>query len=39
MPERFFFAPIKIFNGNSYVYISAARAKAITPAWRMPRSW
>ena len=31
-----FFAPIEIFNGNPYVYVSAARAKAIKPGWRKP---
>ena len=29
-----FRAPIKIFNGNPYVHMSAARAKAIKPGWR-----
>jgi Domain of unknown function (DUF1905)/Bacteriocin-protection, YdeI or OmpD-Associated len=36
MPERSVFAPIEVFNGNPYVYISVARAKAIKPGWRKP---
>src|SRR5688572_29221930 len=36
MPRLSFFAPIKIFNGNPYVYVSAARAKAIKAGWRKP---
>ena len=31
-----FRAPIKIFNGNPYVYVSAARARSIKPGWRKP---
>jgi Bacteriocin-protection, YdeI or OmpD-Associated/Domain of unknown function (DUF1905) len=31
-----FRAPIKIFNGNPFVYVSAARARAIKPNWRRP---
>jgi hypothetical protein len=36
MSELSFVAPIKVFNGNPYVYISAARARAIKPGWRKP---
>ena len=31
-----FVAPIEIFNGNPYVYVSAPRAGAIKPGWRKP---
>lgn len=36
MPKACFLAPIKIFNGNPFVYVSAARARAIKPDWRKP---
>jgi len=36
MPIHQFRASIKIFNGNPYVYVSAARARAIKPGWRKP---
>jgi hypothetical protein len=29
-----FVASIKLFNGNPFVYVSAARARAIKPDWR-----
>ena len=31
-----FRAAIKLFNGNPFVYVSAARAKVIKPEWRRP---
>jgi hypothetical protein len=31
-----FVASIKLFNGNPFVYVSAARARAIKPDWRKP---
>jgi hypothetical protein len=31
-----FSARIRIFNGNPFVYVSAARARAIKPDWRKP---
>ena len=31
-----FSATMKIFNGNPFVYVSAARARAIKPDWRKP---
>lgn len=36
MSELSLVAPIKIFNGNPYVYVRAARARAIKPGWRKP---
>lgn len=36
MPKHYFRGPIKIVNGNPYVYVSAARARAIKPDWRKP---
>jgi len=36
VPTLAFVAPIEIFNGNPYVYVSAARARAIKPGWRKP---
>lgn len=36
MAKLSFPASIKIFNGNPFVYVSAARAKAIKPDWRKP---
>ena len=36
MAKLAFLAPIAIFNGNPYVYMTAARATAIKPGWRKP---
>jgi hypothetical protein len=36
MPMTSFVAVIKIFNGNPFVYVSRARARAIKPEWRKP---
>jgi hypothetical protein len=36
VPGLSFVAPIQIFNGNPYVYVSAVRARAIKPGWRKP---
>jgi hypothetical protein len=36
MPPLRFVALIRIFNGNPFVHVSAARAKAIKPDWRKP---
>ena len=36
MPKASFTATIEIFNGNPYVYVSAARARAIKAGWRKP---
>lgn len=35
-PRTRFLAPIRIFNGNPFVYVSAARARAIKAGWRKP---
>jgi Domain of unknown function (DUF1905)/Bacteriocin-protection, YdeI or OmpD-Associated len=36
VPTLSFVAPIEVFNGNPYVYVSAARARALKPGWRKP---
>jgi hypothetical protein len=36
MAKISFYAPIQIFKGNPFVYVSAARARAIKPGWRRP---
>lgn len=36
LPNVRFVGPIKVLNGNPFVHVSAARAKAIKAGWRKP---
>ena len=36
MSKTTFLALIRVFNGNPFIYVSAARARAIKPDWRRP---